>query len=38
MPSSYLLDKSGKVNLIHIGYKDSDQAHLRDRIDTLLKQ
>lgn len=38
MPSSYLIDKSGKVRLIHIGYKDSDQAILREHINRLLNE
>jgi len=36
MPSSYLLDKSGKVRHIHLGYRDSDQAELREQIQALL--
>ena len=38
MPSSYLLDKSGKVRLIHIGFKDSDEPALLEQINTLLNQ
>jgi thiol-disulfide isomerase/thioredoxin len=36
MPSSYLIDKTGKVRYIHLGYRDSDQAVLREHIQTLL--
>ena len=38
MPSSYLLDKTGKVRHIHLGYRDSDQAALREQIQALLKE
>lgn len=37
MPSSYLLDKSGTVHKIHLGYRDSDQSILREQIIQLLK-
>ncbi|WP_415880604.1 TlpA family protein disulfide reductase [Methylomonas sp. TEB] len=36
MPSSYLLDKSGIVRKIHLGFRDSDQALLREQIKSLL--
>lgn len=38
MPSSYLLDKSGTVKKIHLGFRDGDQSLLRDQIKTLLSQ
>ena len=38
MPSSYLLDKSGKVRYVHLGYRDSDQASLREQIQALLAE
>ena len=38
MPSSYLLDKSGKVRYIHLGFRDSDQASLREQIQGLLAE
>jgi len=38
MPSSYLLDKTGKVRFIHVGFKDSDQALLSEYINILLNQ
>lgn len=36
MPSSYMLDKTGKVRYIHLGYRDSDQAELREHLQNLL--
>jgi len=36
MPSSYLLDKSGTVRKIHLGFREDDQAQLREQIKTLL--
>jgi thiol-disulfide isomerase/thioredoxin len=38
MPSSYLLDKSGIVRKIHLGFRDGDQALLREQIKSLLSQ
>ena len=38
MPSSYLLDKSGKIRHVHLGYRDSDQTALREQIQTLLAE
>ncbi|AMK74918.1 MULTISPECIES: TlpA family protein disulfide reductase [Methylomonas] len=38
MPSSYLLDKSGTVRKIHLGFHDGDQTLLREQIKTLLSQ
>ncbi len=37
MPSSYFVDKSGKVDFIHIGFRDSDKAEIRARIKKLLE-
>jgi thiol-disulfide isomerase/thioredoxin len=36
MPSSYLIDKTGKVRYVHLGYRDSDQPLLREQIQALL--
>ncbi|WP_026608969.1 TlpA family protein disulfide reductase [Methylocaldum szegediense] len=36
MPSSYLVDRQGKVRLVHLGYRDEDQDFLRKQVDTLL--
>lgn len=36
MPSSYLLDKSGRVRKIFLGYRDGDQATIRDEVKALL--
>lgn len=38
MPSSYLIDKSGKVRYVHLGYREEDQAHLLKQIDELLAE
>jgi thiol-disulfide isomerase/thioredoxin len=38
MPSSYLIDKTGKVRHIHMGFRDSDQALLREQIQALLAE
>jgi peroxiredoxin len=36
MPSSYLIDKSGKVHAVHAGFKASDAAKLEAEIKKLL--
>lgn len=36
MPSSYLVDKQGKVRAIHLGYRDEDQDAIRKQVDALL--
>lgn len=36
MPSSYLIDKTGKVRHIHLGFRDGDEALLREQIQALL--
>jgi cytochrome c biogenesis protein CcmG, thiol:disulfide interchange protein DsbE len=36
MPSSYLVDKSGKVHVVHAGFKASDAAKLEAEIKALL--
>lgn len=36
MPSSYLLDKSGQIRKIFLGYRDADQAAIRAEIQALL--
>jgi thiol-disulfide isomerase/thioredoxin len=38
MPSSYLVDKTGKIRRIHLGFRDEDQALLREQISTLLAE
>ncbi len=38
MPSSYLLDKTGKVRFVHLGYRDEDQAEIRSQLGALLKE
>jgi thiol-disulfide isomerase/thioredoxin len=36
MPSSYLIDRQGKVHVVHAGFKRSDAAKLEAEIKTLL--
>jgi len=38
MPSSYLVDKTGKIRHIHLGFRDEDQALLREQIAALLAE
>lgn len=38
MPSSYLVDKSGTIRKVHLGFRDEDQATLRERISALLSE
>jgi peroxiredoxin len=37
MPTSYLIDRSGVVRHIHMGFKPSEAAELRSKIESLLK-
>jgi len=38
MPSSFFIDKTGKVRNIHLGYRDGDQPHIREQITSLLAE
>ncbi len=38
MPSSYVMDKAGKLRKIHYGYRDSDQSEIRQSITTLIAE
>lgn len=38
MPSSYLIDKAGKIYHIHLGYRDGDQEEIRQKITALLAE
>jgi len=38
MPSSYFVDRNGHVRSIHLGYRDSDQKHIKDQITKLLSE
>lgn len=38
MPTAYLIDRQGNINLIHEGFKKSDSQALSTHIATLLKQ
>jgi len=36
MPSSYLIDRQGRVHLAHAGFREADQAELEARVSALL--
>ncbi len=38
MPSSYLVDKTGRVRIVHLGYREGDQASIREQITKLLSE
>lgn len=38
MPTAYLIDRKGKINLIHEGFKKTDSRELSTRIASLLKK
>lgn len=38
MPTSYLIDKNGKIALVHQGYKDGDLHEIRQAATQLLKK
>ena len=38
MPSSFMLDKTGKVRHVHLGFRDEDKAVLREQIAALLAE
>ncbi len=38
MPSSYFVDKTGKVRKVHLGFRDSDQAGIRELVSALLAE
>jgi len=38
MPSSYFVDKQGKVRAIHLGYRDNDQDFIRTQVGALLAE
>jgi peroxiredoxin len=38
MPSSYLIDRNGKLYLSHAGFRDKDKSSLETAIKTLLKE
>lgn len=38
MPTAYLVDKKGNVQLVHEGFKKSDIEELKQKITTLLRQ
>ncbi|PPD21659.1 MAG: redoxin [Methylomonas sp.] len=38
MPSSYLVDKSGKIRMIHKGFRDEDKADIEKAIHDLLTE
>lgn len=38
MPSSYLIDRQGRVRMSHVGFRDDDRAELEARIRALLAE
>ncbi len=38
MPSSYLVDKTGVIRKVHLGFRDEDQPALRGQISDLLAE
>ncbi len=38
MPSSYLIDKKGKVRHVHVGFKSSETQELRNLVELLLAE
>jgi len=38
MPSSYLVDKTGKIRKVHVGFRDEDQAMIREHVSSLLAE
>lgn len=38
MPSSFLVDKMGKVRMVHLGFKEKDMSHIKSEILKLLNE
>lgn len=38
MPASYLIDKTGKIRQIHLGFRDEDKSALSEQIEALLAE
>lgn len=38
MPSTYFVDKSGKVRSVHIGFRDSDKSEIRGLVEKLIAE
>jgi thiol-disulfide isomerase/thioredoxin len=38
MPSAYLLDRQGKIRHIHLGFRESDEAEIRQQVMQLLAE
>jgi thiol-disulfide isomerase/thioredoxin len=38
MPSSYLVDKAGKIRLVHLGFRDEDEAKIQNQVSDLLAE
>ena len=38
MPSSYLVDRTGKIRKVHLGFRDEDQTMIRDQVSALLAE
>jgi thiol-disulfide isomerase/thioredoxin len=38
MPSSYLVDKTGKIRKVHLGFRDEDKDMLREQVSAILAE
>lgn len=38
MPTSYLIDRHGKIRHVHLGFRDSDKAEIRAQLEKLLQE
>jgi thiol-disulfide isomerase/thioredoxin len=38
MPSSYLVDKTGKIRKVHLGFRDEDKDILREQVSAILAE
>lgn len=38
MPSSYLVDKTGTIRLVHLGFRDGDEQIIRENVEKLLNE
>lgn len=36
MPSSYIIDRTGAVRAVHVGFRDSDRAEIRRQLTEIL--
>jgi len=38
MPSSYIIDKTGKIRLVHLGFREEDEKMLTEQVSKLLAE